>query len=48
MMRRMAASSIVLALSGVLSTLQGQVPAPIHGVTIEDTHDVTTEPTTET
>jgi len=43
-MRRIAASFIVLVLSGFISTLQGQVPAPIHGVTVEDTHDVTTEP----
>jgi len=43
-MRRIAASFIVLVLSGSLSTLLGQVPAPIHGVTVEDTHDVTTEP----
>jgi hypothetical protein len=33
-----------ILLLGASSSVLGQVPAPIHGVTVEDTHDVTTEP----
>jgi len=40
-MTRYSAPAIVLMLGGVASA---QVPAPIHGVTVEDTNDVTTEP----
>src|ERR1700694_2537932 len=33
-----------ILLLGASSSVLGQVPAPIHGVTVEDTHNVTTEP----
>lgn len=43
-LRRMISALCSVLLLGACNSVLGQVPAPIHGVTVEDTNDVTTEP----